>query len=61
MLGILKKIIKLTLNLNTIQIKQPQRMIEIDKRFNETFRFGGNKMSSHFKRATRMEIYSDVP
>ncbi|MCS2370540.1 serine acetyltransferase [Phocaeicola vulgatus] len=25
-------------------------MIEIDKRFNETFRFGGNKMSSHFKR-----------
>ena len=43
MLGILKKIIKLTLNLNTIQIKQPQRMIEIDKRFNETFRFGGKQ------------------
>lgn len=50
MFGILKKIIKLMLNLNTIQIKQPQRMIEADKRFNETFRFGGNKMPSHFKR-----------
>lgn len=56
MSGIIKKIIKLMLNLNTIQIKQPQRMIEADKRFNETFRFGGKKMSSYFKRQPEWEF-----
>lgn len=50
MLGIIKKGIKLILNLNTIQMHPAWKMIAVDKRFNETFRFGGNKMPANFKR-----------
>lgn len=50
MFGIIKKIAKLILNLRTIQLKQVETIIAADKRFNETFRFGGKKMPMSFKR-----------
>lgn len=45
-----REIVKSMFGMNTIQIKPPQRMIEVDKRFNETFRFGGSEMTSFFKK-----------
>lgn len=50
MFTILEKIAKLIRNLRTIQFKQVETVIAVDKRFNETFRFGGNQMSASFKR-----------
>ena len=50
MLGIIKKIIKLILSLKTVRMRPAQEMIAADKRLNETFRFGGNKMPASFMR-----------
>lgn len=44
-----KKIVKLVLSISKVQLKIPSEIIEADKRFNETFRFNGNTMPSHFK------------
>ncbi len=45
-----KRNIKLILNIKIVQFKKVKVMIEIDKRFNETFRFGGNEMPASFRR-----------
>lgn len=50
MFTILEKITKLIRNLRTIQFKQVETIIAVDKRFNETFRFGGKQMPASFKR-----------
>lgn len=50
MLVVIKKIMKLLLSVNTIRIKQANVAIAVDKRFNETFRFNGNKLPASFKR-----------
>lgn len=49
MFGIIKKSVKLLLNLKTLQFKQTKEFIAVDRKFNETFRFGGNKMPHSFK------------
>lgn len=50
MLIVIKKILKLLFSLKTIQLKQVKEVIAVDRRFNETFRFNGNKMPSSFKK-----------
>lgn len=50
MLGIIKKIVKLVYSLKTVQMRPAWEMIAADKRFNEIFRFGGNKMPASFRR-----------
>lgn len=50
MLAIVKRIVKRILSLRKIQIEQAERIIAVDKRFNETFRFGGQKMPASFRR-----------
>lgn len=49
MLDVIKKIVKLLLNLKTLRFKQAKEFIAVDRKFNETFRFGGNKMPYKFK------------
>ena len=46
----IKKIIRLVLSLKTVRMRPVREMIAADKRFNETFRFGGNKMPASFRR-----------
>lgn len=50
MLGIIEKVLKHLYGLKTIQWKKVDEVIGIDRRFNETFRFAGNKMPASFKR-----------
>lgn len=45
-----KRNVRLILNIRTTQFKKVKSIIEIDKRFNETFRFGGKKMPASFRR-----------
>lgn len=56
MFGIIKRIAKLILNSRTIQLKQVKTVIEVDKRFNETFRFDGKKMPASFKRQSEWKF-----
>ena len=46
----IKKIIKLVFSLRTVRMHSAREMIAADKRFNETFRFGGNRMPASFRR-----------
>ena len=46
----INKIAKLIYNCRNIKIDLVKASIAADKRFNETFRFGGKKMPKHFKR-----------
>lgn len=50
MLGIIKKYVRLVLGLKNVRMRPALEMIAADRRFNETFRFGGNKMPTSFKR-----------
>lgn len=49
MFGKVQKALRLLLNLKTIRMRQAYEMIAADRRFNETFRFGGKKMPGGFK------------
>lgn len=44
-----KKSLRLLLSLKAVNMQQACEMIEADRRFNETFRFGGKKMPRGFK------------
>lgn len=46
----LKKIVRLVSNISMDTSKLMKEYIASDKRFNETFRFGGNKMPASFRR-----------
>lgn len=50
MLSIIKKLARQVYGLRNVRLKEPKEAINADRRFNETFRFGGNKMPSQFKR-----------
>lgn len=47
---IIKKIARLVINVSVARIREAKSMIETDRKFNESFRFGGNAMPKSFKR-----------
>lgn len=50
MLAFIKKITKALSSLQRAKLALPAEIIEADRRFNETFRFGGKSMPRHFKK-----------
>lgn len=52
----IKKIIRLLLSIKNIRIASANEMLVADKRFNESFRFGGKKMPKQFSREPEWKI-----
>lgn len=48
--SLFEKIVKLLSSVKDIHFAEANKMLEADRRFNETFRFSGNKMPRRFKR-----------
>lgn len=50
MFSYIRKISKIISSIKDIRINEAKEALEIDKKFNESFRFGGKEMPTHFKR-----------